>query len=206
MKTIKAVIFDFGGVLSEEGFRNGLKAIGTKHGINPDGLFTTAEELIYKTGYIIAACDESYFWHALREKTGINESDNELREEILIRFSIRPEMIQYVKKLKSCGMITAILSDQTNWLDEIDSREHFFRYFDYVYNSFHLKKSKKDASVFLDTCKAIVFKPEEMLFVDDNIENVNRASYEGLKTIHFENMNRFKKEIWKLTIWQCKIN
>ena len=206
MKTIKAVIFDFGGVLSEEGFRNGLKAIGTKHGINPDGLFATAEELIYKTGYITAECDEPSFWNALREKTGINENDNELREEILIRFSIRPQMIQYVKKLKSYGLITAILSDQTNWLDEIDSREHFFRYFDYVYNSFHLKKSKKDPSIFRDVCEAIGFEPGEVLFVDDNIENIKRASQEGLRAIHFKNMNSFKKEIGKLTIWQCTKN
>ena len=29
---LKALLFDFGGVLAEEGFREGLKAIGTKNG------------------------------------------------------------------------------------------------------------------------------------------------------------------------------
>jgi putative hydrolase of the HAD superfamily len=36
---IKAVLFDFGGVLAEEGFREGLKAIGVKNGLDPDDFF-----------------------------------------------------------------------------------------------------------------------------------------------------------------------
>jgi hypothetical protein len=32
---IKAVVFDFGGVVAEEGFREGLKAIGRKNGLDP---------------------------------------------------------------------------------------------------------------------------------------------------------------------------
>ncbi len=33
---IKAVLFDFGGVLAEEGFREGLKSIGRKNGLDPE--------------------------------------------------------------------------------------------------------------------------------------------------------------------------
>jgi putative hydrolase of the HAD superfamily len=53
---IKAVIFDFGGVLAEKGFRKGLKAIGIQNGLNPDSFFMTAAELIYQTGYVTGRC------------------------------------------------------------------------------------------------------------------------------------------------------
>ena len=35
MGKIKAVLFDFGGVLAEEGFRNGLLELGRRQGLNP---------------------------------------------------------------------------------------------------------------------------------------------------------------------------
>ncbi|MBI4680305.1 MAG: HAD family phosphatase [Nitrospirae bacterium] len=198
MKILKAVIFDFGGVMADEGFRKGLKTIGIKNGLNPDNFFKIAEELIYQTGYITGTSDESTFWNTLREKTGVTETDKELREEILKRFALRTKMINLVKKLRSSGLATAILSDQTNWLDDINQKQPFYHHFDYIFNSFILKKSKKDPSIFRDACYAIGFKPEEVLFVDDNIENIKRALSAGLKVVHFKNMDDFEKKKKKI--------
>ena len=198
MNILKAVIFDFGGVMADEGFKEGLKTIGIKNRLDPDNFFKTAEELIYQTDYIIGRTDESTFWNTLREKTGVTETDEELREEILKRFALRTKMINLVKKLKSSGLATAILSDQTNWLDEINQKQLFYHHFDYIFNSFTLKKSKKDPSIFRDTCYAIGFKPEEVLFVDDNIENIKRALSAGLKVVHFKNMDDFERELKKI--------
>jgi putative hydrolase of the HAD superfamily len=140
--------------------------------------------------------DGNHYWNAIRERTGISGSDKELREEILGRFILRPEMIQFVEKIKSF-LVVAILSDQTNWLDEIDQRTPFYHHFHYIFNSFRLKKSKRDPSVFRDVCSTMGFNPDEVLFVDDNSENVKRASGEGLKTLHFRDIEDFKREIEK---------
>ena len=56
---IKAIMFDFGGVLAEEGFREGLKAIAEKNGLDPDLFYETAKELIYESGYVTGRSDES---------------------------------------------------------------------------------------------------------------------------------------------------
>lgn len=192
---IKAVLFDFGGVLAEEGFREGLKAIGMKNGLDPDDFFKTAEHIIYETGYVTGVADEHMFWRTLREKTGIKGSDFKLREEILTRFILRPEMFKYVDNIKTAGLVTAILSDQTNWLDEINELIPFYQHFDYIFNSFKIKKSKRDMSVFPDICDEIGFKPYEVIFVDDNAGHVKRASVSGLKTIHFTDIAGFSEEI-----------
>jgi len=94
---IKATIFDFGGVLAEEGFREGLMKIAEKNGIDP---------------------------------------------------------------LK------------------------FFR-------------AARDSSIFRDVCSAIGIRPDEAVFVDDNIENIKRASAEGLNVIHFKNIDELKKDLYK---------
>jgi putative hydrolase of the HAD superfamily len=195
---IKAVVFDFGGVLAEEGFRGGLKVIGEKNGLDPQDFFLTAGELVYQTGYVTGGADESQFWNAVREKTGVTGDDAELRPEILKRFILRPKMLKIVEEIRSSGLITAILSDQTNWLNEIDRNTPFFRYFDYVFNSFELKKGKRDPSIFRDVCSAMVLRPEEVLFIDDNRENVDRASGEGLNAIHFRDIGSLQREITNL--------
>jgi len=97
---IKAVLFDFGGVIAEEGFEGGLKAIGKEEGIDPDRFFSIASELIHETGYVTGLCGEGTYWNAVRERTGITGSDSELREEVLKRFVLRPRMIAYAKTLR----------------------------------------------------------------------------------------------------------
>jgi putative hydrolase of the HAD superfamily len=197
-----AVIFDFGGVLAEEGFREGIKAIGKGKGLDPEDFYRVAGELAYQTGYITGTTDEHSYWNAVREKTGVKGEDQEFREKILKRFKLRPEMTAVVEKIKSSGFIVAILSDQTNWLDELDQKTPFHHHFDYVFNSFHLKKTKRDPSVFRDVCTLMGVRPEEVLFVDDHLENVKRAMSQSLKAILFKRVSEFQLEIKKFVEMQ----
>ncbi len=193
--TLKAVLFDFGGVIAEEGFREGLMAIGKKNKLDPENFFTDVDRLIYETGYLIGRADESSFWNAVRKKTGITGSDEDLREEVLTRFTFRPAMLAHADRLKARRLKVGMLSDQTNWLEEIDRKTPLFRHFDIVFNSFRLHKSKRDPSVFRDVCEILGLRPDEVLFVDDNINHINRAADEGLITLHFSTAEEFEKQI-----------
>lgn len=193
--TLKAVLFDFGGVIAEEGFREGLMAIGKKNNLDPERFFTCIDGLIYETGYLIGKIDEASFWNAVRKKTGITGSDGALREEILTRFAFRPAMLAYVDRLRATRLKVGMLSDQTNWLEEIDRNTPLFRHFDIVFNSFRLHKSKRDPSVFRDVCEILCVRPDEVLFVDDNVNHIKRAADEGLITLHFSTAEDFEKQI-----------
>jgi putative hydrolase of the HAD superfamily len=193
--TIKAVLFDFGGVVAEEGFYEGLMAIGSMNGLNPEAFFKTAEALIIETGYLTGTSDEATFWNAVRDETRIAMSDAALREEILRRFKLRPKIISYVDVLRSKGFIVSMLSDQTNWLDEIDQKTNLFQHFDRIFNSFHIHKSKRDATVFRDVCSDLNVRHDEALFIDDNAKHIQRAEGEGLRVIHFTGMSDFKKRV-----------
>lgn len=182
---IRAVLFDFGGVIAEEGFYNGLRAIAEQNGLDPDAFFKLGEEIIHGTGYVTGRTDERTYWDEVRGRTGIRREDAYLREEILSRFLVRPGMLAHADRLRASGRTVCILSDQTDWLDELDRRTHFSGHFDRVYNSYVLHKSKRDGSVFTDVCRDLALLPEEALFVDDNINNIRRAAEANLRTIHF---------------------
>lgn len=194
---VKTIFFDFGGVLAEEGFREGLQAIAKKNGLDPGEFFRIADDLIYKTGYVTGTSDETVYLNELRKATGVRESNEELKHAIVSRFILRPEVIAYADRLRSNGFITAILSDQTNWLEELNRKTPFFHHFDYVFNSFRLKKGKRDSSIFRDVCSAIGSQPEETVFVDDNINNVSRALGERLNAVHFQGITELKIEMEK---------
>lgn len=195
MSGIDTVIFDFGGVLAEKGFAGGLSAIAARHGLDERDFYNLANDLIHTTGYLTGRADEHAYWQAIRDATCIMDDDAALRNEILSRFIPRPRMFDLAIKLRADGTGAVILSDQTNWLDELNERYDFFRYFDVVFNSYHIGKSKADPSHFTDTASRLGHAPERLLFVDDNEAHCKTARKTGMKTIHFVSGDLFLKEI-----------
>lgn len=183
---IKAVFFDFGGVIAEEGWENGLRHIADFHYFDPDGFFADACDVLWSTGYMYGRASEDDFWHGISQRYEFEMTQNDMRRVIFDRFRIRPYMLELIKEIGSNGFRLAILSDQTNWLDDINSEHGFFDLFEKVYNSYHLGKGKKDETVFPEVCADFGVKPEESLFVDDNAGHIERAVKKGMKTVHFD--------------------
>ena len=88
--------------------------------------------------------------------------------------------VELAEKLRSLGYVTAILSDQTDWLDELDQRDHFYRCFDRIYNSYYLGKGKRDLSHFREIAKDLKIPPSSIVFVDDSAANVATAAGAGM--------------------------
>lgn len=191
----RAVLFDFGGVIAEEGFREGLEAIAKKRGLNPTSFFSAADELIHDDGYVTGRTKEASYWRELKKKTGISGNDGELRREILSRFVLRPVMLRWVTRLQDEGFIVGLLSDQTNWLEELDRQHHFYERFDYIFNSFRMGTSKRDPKIFAFVCKVMALRPHQVLFVDDNEANIIRAAQQGMKTILFTDVADFENRM-----------
>ncbi len=195
---IKAVLLDYGGVLAEEGFREGLKAIATASGISPDEFFETGTASVYESGYVIGASDEHAYWDMLRDKTGINGTDEQFRKEIFDRFILRKWMLEIVRGLKKRGIKVAILSDQTQWLDDLDARDDFFKEFDAVLNSFYLGKGKRDPKIFAEVAAQLAIEPAQSVFVDDNPGHIERARSQGLNAILYTDRESFLAEMTEL--------
>jgi putative hydrolase of the HAD superfamily len=192
---IRAVILDFGGVLAEEGFREGLMAIARSQGLNTTEFFNNATSAVYDSGYITGNTDESSYWNLVRKLTGVRGTDRQLRNELLSRFVLRTWMLDWVRHLRRTSHISAILSDQTDWLDTLNQRTQFFREFDYIFNSYHLGISKRDPDVFRIVSKIMDTPLDGMLFVDDNAGHVSRAETMGVRTILYQDRQSFEQRI-----------
>jgi putative hydrolase of the HAD superfamily len=194
-KNIDAVLFDFGGVIAENGFKQGLTAIAKANGLDEDTFIKTAFDTVDSTGYLFGKSTESTYANTLRQKTGIKGDAAYLRNEIFSRFILRGWMIDLVKKLKANELKVGILSDQTDMLDKLDKKYDFFRFFDYIFNSYHMGKGKRDPSIFDDIVKVLKTEPNHILFIDDNSKNVNIAKQKGWEVIQYFDRDSFQKDI-----------
>ena len=196
---ISAVLFDYGGVLAEEGFRNGLIALAKEQNLNTQEMPKEGMKAVYDSGFVLGRGTEADFWKLMRERTGLVGDDAVLTERILSGFVIRPWMIELVEQCQKQGYVTGILSDQTYWLDELNERDLFYHAFNHVFNSYTLGKGKQDPSLFNDVATELDLSLSEILFIDDNAGNVNRARSVGMQALQYVDKENFIQELKQLT-------
>ena len=187
-------------MLAEEGFRDGLFELARRQGLDTKAVHGAGMDAVYDTGYVLGSGSEASFWRLMRERTGLKGSDRELSDTILTRFILRPRMLEFVRTLRARGYITAIVSDQTDWLERFDRRTPFFREFDRVFNSYRMGKGKRDPSIFDDVARELGIGTGDALFVDDMPANVMRAESRGMRGIVFADEVRFLREMERI-IW-----
>jgi FMN phosphatase YigB (HAD superfamily) len=195
---IDVVLFDFGGVIAEEGFKQGLTVIAKENGIDEKAFVQAAFDAIYTSGYVLGRAPESAFWKELKKKTGLKGENAALMKEIFSRFILRSWMIDLVKKLKSEKMITGILSDQTDMLDRLNEQYDFFKWFDHIFNSYHMGKGKRDATLFDDIARILKTDPNRILFIDDDPGHVERARQKGWNALQYINQETFQMELERI--------
>ena len=192
---VRAALFDFGGVIAEEGFRNGLIALAREQGLDAADMPHLGADAVYDSGFVVGRGSAADFWALLRRRTGLRGEDADLTRRILDGFVVRPWMMEHVGRLGHRGIITGILSDQTHWLDDLDRRDHFFGEFQRVYNSYHLGKGKRDASLFSDVAGDLRLPASAILFIDDDAGNIRRARDSGFLTIHYTDRQSFEEAL-----------
>lgn len=201
-QSIKAVLLDYGGVIAEEGFQNGLRAMAREQGLDVNTMMDVARRSVYESGFVLGWGTESAFWGSMREGTGLRGSDAALTKRVLEGFVLRPWLIERVRQWRAQGYITGILSDQMHWLDWLNERDHFFDYFDHVFNSYYLGKGKRDPGLFYDIAEQLALSPAEILFVDDIEGNVKRAQAAGWQAIRYLDKASFQETIDRIFPWQ----
>jgi HAD superfamily hydrolase (TIGR01509 family) len=181
----KSVLFDLGGVYYSEGFHDGLFAIAARLDLDQDHFFDAAVGAVFSTGYVTGMVPEKTFWDTLAKNTGVKENLYPLRKLILDSFKPMDGMAELVREVRSVVPV-ALLTDQTNWLYDLDQRDDLLFEFDQIVSSYEEGFSKRDPEIFRIACQRLDIFPEEGLFFDDNSDNVDRAREFGLQAVVFE--------------------
>ncbi len=210
---IKVIVFDVGGVLKipkyfikkrKKEFSGIHEEIARKLGIEFDKWFDAIDSLYAKS--IVGEITKENFIELVSKR--LNVSRKKLVKIVISCYKNgmkRNNIIFRLIKVLRKKYIVGILSDQWPL-----SRESIFPYkenknFDFIIISYEVKMRKPNPEIYRLLMKKIhsinkKIIPNEILFIDDKIYNLDPAMELGIKTINFKNNKQFEKELRKLVI------
>jgi putative hydrolase of the HAD superfamily len=107
-----------------------------------------------------------------------------------------PVMLAWQLALKQHGLLTAILSNMgDNVLDNMKRTFDWLPRFDVLVWSYQLHMIKPDPAIYRYLLKELGTRPEETLFIDDRLVNVEAAQSLGIKALEFTTVERLRADL-----------
>jgi putative hydrolase of the HAD superfamily len=194
---IRAVIFDYGEVLCTPDLaahRRLLELTGLDH--------ETFERFYWRDrhDYDLGNVDGPAFWQKFARDAGLTFTPETIaaliENDVLLWVSVDERMLAWAAALQQAGILTAILS---NMVPEIlrYMRQEFAWLANFTQQTysceFHI--AKPDPAIFTWTCGQLAVRPDEALFVDDRLINVEAAEKVGLHAIHFRGIDQLRADL-----------
>jgi len=194
---IKALIFDYNGVLTARGTFQGLVIeYCQKKGKNPQELENIVTERwnLARVGKI----DSQLFWQNIASYLGYDQK--QLRQEWITRFPLRQELLGKIKQYRTQYKTALLTNEVKDWMEESISKNKLHDYFDAIITSYEAGVAKPDPKIFLLTLDKLGVKAEECVFIDDQAKNVDAAQKLGFNVIQFVFMEEMEQSLGDLGI------
>jgi len=196
MTKIKAVIFDWGGVLID-GPRPALMRYCAEAFDVPVNIYTQTHDKFledFQKGLI----SEQSFWEKIcKELKRPEPARNSLwGDAFRAAYSSRSEVFAFAAELHNKGYKTALLSN-TEVPAMVFCRELSYDMFDELIFSCAEGAAKPEEKIYKIAISKLNLKPEQAVLIDDKAEFINGAKKAGLEGIVFKNLNQVKKELEK---------
>lgn len=185
---IRAVLFDFGGVIANAGFFEWIDKHIAPHETIKNKI-RPLQDKVDRGDLPVSAYDD--FFAAI---TG--ETAKKVDEEILQSYFLHEDVIQIIKKLKEHKIQTVIVSNfPDKWFSALEKRFHFDSLFDEIFISSRLHMIKPEKKLFDYVFSRLNVKPEETIFVDDTKDIVNDVSQLGVHALLFTSSEKLQKDL-----------
>jgi HAD superfamily hydrolase (TIGR01549 family) len=170
---IKAIIFDFAGVISTDGYWIWLNE-NVKDIEGQRAYFQKLSEKVDR-----AAITNKEFIDLIAKKTGIEKAL--IWPGVFKKIIINYDLLEYIKKLKSNYKIGLLSNFTFQWLDEIFQKYNLSDYFDAKFISSRFKVIKPQPQAFNKILRLLGVSRDQAVFVDDRQVHVDAASALGIK-------------------------
>jgi putative hydrolase of the HAD superfamily len=140
------------------------------------------------------------FWQKFLRESGLppnQEMADELnRWDAIMWTTQNPAMLAWQLALKQRGLLTAILSNMGDYvLAKVEREFDWIHRFDVLVWSYQLGMAKPDPAIYRYTLGKLGTRPEDTLFIDDKIENVEGAQALGMVSILYTGVERLRADL-----------
>jgi putative hydrolase of the HAD superfamily len=145
------------------------------------------------------------FWQKFLRDAGM-PPNQEMVEE-LNRWDVRlwttenPAMLAWQLAIKQRGLLTAILSNMgDDVLASVERKFDWIHRFDVLVWSCQLGVVKPDPAIYRHMLNELAVQPEETLFIDDRLPNIEAARALGMQAIEFSTIERLRADLIALRL------
>ncbi len=175
---IKAIIFDFAGVIGTEGYSIWVKE---KKAAGIEGESTYFNDISDDIDRGDISVQE--FSQEVAKKVGIASDD--VWKEISKRIKINYELLDLIIQLKKKYKIGLLTNYGHVWMNELIFKYKLEKYFDVKVISSLYKKIKPDKKIYQISLDLLKINPDEAIFIDDRQRNVDGGESVGIKSFLF---------------------
>jgi putative hydrolase of the HAD superfamily len=194
---IRAVIFDFGGVLCFHPSQELITSAAGHCGVERDKFLRAMwkNRLAYDGGQ-----DAREYWRGVAEQAGAFFDDaliaQMIERDVEFWTQYDHRVFTWIDDLRAHGFRTGLLSNLPRpHGDRLHQVDGFLRHFDHATFSYKLGLVKPQREIYDDAVRGIGVEPQEALFLDDRSENIEGARQAGLHAELFTTWEDFVKEI-----------
>ncbi|MGA2908612.1 MAG: HAD family phosphatase [Terracidiphilus sp.] len=195
---LRVVIFDYGRVLTGPPDHVAYAELKRITGLSADRLdsFYWKDRHAYDEGKLTGL----EFWHDIVRDSRLKLSEQAIEELNLwdARMWTRgdPAMLAWQLAIKQRGLLTAIVSNMGDSVHEYMVRElDWLSRFDVLVWSYQLGVAKPDPAIYRYALERLGTQPEETLFLDDKVENVETAGALGMRGMIFSTIEKLRLDL-----------
>jgi putative hydrolase of the HAD superfamily len=187
---IKNLIFDMGNVIIDIDIPRTIHAFGQRIGLGPVEAERLFREKAFFHQFEIGELDEEDFRDLLRQEFGTDWTDADITTSwCLLLLDLPAERLELLTKLKERYRLFLLSNTNSIHIPEISRRAAELGYdfrglFEKLYLSHEMKLMKPDLAIFQRVLDDAGLVPEETVFIDDSLPNVEAAEALGIRGIH----------------------
>ncbi|MEW6403432.1 MAG: HAD family phosphatase [Chloroflexota bacterium] len=186
---IRAIFFDFGGVLMRTEYQSPRQHLAERLNMEYDDLVRLVFDSEVSRQASIGAATVEEHWDAVMKKLNRPASEaKSIRDEFFAGDILDRTLVELIRSLrKSRKYKTGLISNAWNDLRALIEREKIDDAFDTMIISAEVGVMKPDAKIFKIALDQLKVPAREAMFVDDFIENIEGCQKVGMKGLHFQN-------------------
>jgi len=193
MKEVKVILFDVDGVIVDSEFFS--VQYQKKYGVSNDEMLPFFTGVFQKC--LVGEKDlKEVLKPWLKKWKWKGTADEFLQLWFESEHKIDSRMIKKIEQLKKAGIKCCLATKQEKYRTEYMRNEMGFEeVFDGIFSSAELGCKKPDPKFFEMILEELKVDPQEVLFFDDEMENVEGAKSLGVQGFLFVDFNKFEKDL-----------
>lgn len=183
---IQSVIFDIGGVLIRTVDHAPRQRIEQRFGLEPGA----AEFIVYNSEGGLATqrgeFTEEQNWRRVQRDLNLSEDDLAFfREQFWAGDKLDTALVDYIRGLRPRYQTAIISNAMPGLMTMLTGKHPIADAFDVIIGSGDVRIAKPDAAIYHLALQQLGRRPEEAVFIDDSLRNVEGARAVGMHAIHY---------------------